>query len=1063
MKPLGPPDAPIAIICDYPSSADRAAGFPLSDYAGKLFFELLTRRGILKNSCFITSVLQAPVRDDDITVHLSGRKTCPSPEWRNVNGKWVSAELAEGLERVRAELELVKPRLVITLGELALWGLTGSSGVSRWRGSRLGLPQWPFTIVPCLAPRGLVRDLTLSTLFQIDLGRAKAIFDGQQLPRDYRFHIAPSFELASTVLDYLITQTQHRADDFPLSLDLETRAGHMACIGLAWSPEDAICLPLITTDDSKPFFYTEEEEAILVWKISRLLRHPRVLTVGQNIIYDCQYLYRHWGFLPARTADTMIGHHSIYANMRKGLDFLSAMYAQDHVYWKDESKEWDPKLGEKQYWTYNCLASNTPVLLANLTYKPLGEITVGEKLFTFEEIPSGSRYARAAKIAIVTKTAKATKPVHRYKFSDGTYLDATDDHKILTTVGRDSRSNWQWREMKDLSLGDRVASFGKPWKPVQTFEAGWLSGIFDGEGTVGFANANKGYAPNPRLSFSQKAGPVLEKAKRILQDYGFSCGESEKRNANYVDIQGGFSEQVRFLGLFQPIRLLKNFHKYSYCEGLSGFAGLGRPTLVEKVFLGTQEVADITTTEGTFIANGIFVHNCKDACITWEIWEEITITAKRQGVDQHFAFQQSLFFPVLRMMNRGIRIDTSQKARLRDELVKAQFERQEKLDYLAGHPLNPQSPSQLSKFFYDDLGIPGVKNLAGDGLTTNSPAMQTIALRQPILKPLCQLIVELRSIGVFLGTFIDARLDSDGRMRCSFNIAGTETFRFSSSENAFGSGMNLQNIPVKEKAKIKSADYIALPNIRKLFIPDPGYTFFDIDLDRADLQVVIWEADDADMKAALRMGLDMHCVNACDVFDIKGIPYDELRENHPNYPEHRGRIGEANRGKTKAGVHATNYGVGDRKLAQTLGISVVEAARFRAKWFAAHPGIRKWHLRTEESATRRGFIENRFGARIYTFGRIDLPQLLGWLPQSTVAGVINRALTAIDGAEQRGETSIQLLIQVHDSLAGQFLTSRKAQEVETLKRLAQVVVPYEEPLIIPIGVKLSEVSWGDCK
>jgi len=434
------------------------------------------------------------------------------------------------------------------------------------------------------------------------------------------------------------------------------------------------------------------------------------------------------------------------------------------------------------------------------------------------------------------------------------------------------------------------------------------------------------------------------------------------------------------------------------------------------------------------------------------------------SLKDHFTFQQSLFFPVLRMMNRGIRIDVSQKAALRDALIKAQFERQERLDYLAGHPLNPNSPTQLSEFFYNDLGIPGVKNLTGDSLTTDSPAMALIAERQPILKPLCQLIVELRSISVFLSTFIDARLDSDGRMRCSFNIAGTETYRFSSSENAFGSGMNLQNIPVKEKQKIKGgADYIALPNIRKLFIPDPGHTFFDIDLDRADLQVVIWEADDADMKKALRSGLDMHCVNACDVFDIKGIPYDELAEGHPNYPDHRGRIGEAARGKAKAGVHATNYGVGDRKLAQTLGITVAEAARFRARWFAAHPGIRKWHLRTEKAATKRGFIENRFGARIYTFGRINLPELLGWLPQSTVAGVINRGLCAIDAAQQRGETSIQLLIQVHDSLAGQFKTFRKAEEVENLKKLARVEVPYEEPLIIPVGVKLSEKSWGDAK
>lgn len=434
-----------------------------------------------------------------------------------------------------------------------------------------------------------------------------------------------------------------------------------------------------------------------------------------------------------------------------------------------------------------------------------------------------------------------------------------------------------------------------------------------------------------------------------------------------------------------------------------------------------------------------------------------------EKINPHFDFQQSLFFPVLRMMNRGIRIDTAQRGQLRKELTAAAIDRQEKLNWIVGHELNPKSPAQLLKFFYDDLGIKGIQALGKESLTTDSAALATIAEREPLLKPLCQLILELRSIGVFLGTFIEADLDSDGRMRCSFSIAGPTTYRFSSSENAFGSGMNLQNIPVAEKAKIKDKDYIKLPNIRKLFIPDEGYTFFDMDLDRADLQVVVWEADDADLKHALKTGIDLHCFNAVTVYDIKGIPYDELTETHPNYKDHRGRIGEARRGKTKAGIHATNYGVGDRKLAQTLGISVHEASLFRAKWFSARPGIRKWHLRTEHEIATRGYIENKFGARLYNFGRVNLPEFLGWLPQSTVAGVINRALVNIDAAEQRGETGIELLIQVHDSLAGQFPSNNLDAEIANLRRLAEVPVPYDDPLIIPVGIKTSNQSWGHCR
>lgn len=444
-------------------------------------------------------------------------------------------------------------------------------------------------------------------------------------------------------------------------------------------------------------------------------------------------------------------------------------------------------------------------------------------------------------------------------------------------------------------------------------------------------------------------------------------------------------------------------------------------------------------------------------------------------INPHFDFQQSLFFPVLRMMNRGIRLDTSLRGTwdvvteigtgLKGELVRAAIDRQKTLEYLVGHELNPKSPKQLVDFFYTDLGIPGIKNLLTDGLTTNSPAIALIAEREPLLKPICQLIVELRSIGVFLSTFIDANLDSDGRMRCSFSIAGPTTYRFSSSENAFGSGMNLQNIPVAEKQKIKDKDYIKLPNIRKLFIPDSGFTFFDMDLDRADMQIVGWESEDNDLKSALKKGIDLHCMSAAGVYNIPGIPYDELVETHPNYPEHRARIGAANRGHCKAGGHACNYGVGIPKLATTLGITRHEAGLFQSRWFGMYPGIRKWHIRTEEQVTKRGYIENKFSARFYNFSgsRFSLPEFLGWLPQSTVAGVINRALVAIDSASQRGETSIELLIQVHDSLAGQFHTVSTREELAALRKLSQIIVPYDDPLIIPVGIKTSTESWGACK
>ena len=77
----------------------------------------------------------------------------------------------------------------------------------------------------------------------------------------------------------------------------------------------------------------------------------------------------------------------------------------------------------------------------------------------------------------------------------------------------------------------------------------------------------------------------------------------------------------------------------------------------------------------------------------------------------------------------------------------------------------------------------------------NEEALERIKRIEPVLTPIVEMLQEYRSLGFFLNTFCRAKLDPDDRMRCSYNIGGTETYRWSSSENAFGRGTNLQNLP----------------------------------------------------------------------------------------------------------------------------------------------------------------------------------------------------------------------------------------------------------------------------
>lgn len=347
MPTHGPIPANIAIIGDYP---DRYGdGFaPVAAILHKL--------GYTSTSCFFTTLVEKSPPEDDIDAWLSERKTCPGVGWEWHKGKWWSPYLWAGVQRVQAQLAEVAPRVVITLGKAPLAALFGQTAIDKWRGSRLAPPEHPFTIVPTIHPRTLKLMPERGFILNMDISRAYNIYTGKQLPRVYDFTIAPDFPTAVEHLSDLLLRANAASPVSPLKLssDLETRVGHIACHGIADSPTRAICIPHLTISPETPFYWAEEEEAHLVWLYAQLFHHPSILWVGQNYLYDCQYFYRHWGILPKIVRDTMVAHHSLHSNIRKGLDFLSSMYAQDHVYWKDEIKNWVPGIGERQYWEYNC-------------------------------------------------------------------------------------------------------------------------------------------------------------------------------------------------------------------------------------------------------------------------------------------------------------------------------------------------------------------------------------------------------------------------------------------------------------------------------------------------------------------------------------------------------------------------------------------------------------------------------------------------------------------------------------------------------------------------------------
>lgn len=209
--------------------------------------------------------------------------------------------------------------------------------------------------------------------------------------------------------------------------------------------------------------------------------------------------------------------------------------------------------------------------------------------------------------------------------------------------------------------------------------------------------------------------------------------------------------------------------------------------------------------------------------------------------------------------HRGILLDTEMYEREAEELGADAVKLQAKLQKETGRPdFNPGSPKQVQEVIYEDLDLPfGIETVDGKvyhtarrgGLQegpTAAPVLKGLAYRFPEHKELIDDICEYRNLTKNIGTYLHGllqRVDTDGKIRCSFNLHGTATGRLSSSNP------NLQNIPDASHTGIE---------IRGGFMARPGYKLIEADYKQLEVRIAAWLADDDQMKSVFTTGRDPH-------------------------------------------------------------------------------------------------------------------------------------------------------------------------------------------------------------
>lgn len=252
---------------------------------------------------------------------------------------------------------------------------------------------------------------------------------------------------------------------------------------------------------------------------------------------------------------------------------------------------------------------------------------------------------------------------------------------------------------------------------------------------------------------------------------------------------------------------------------------------------------------------------------------------------------------------------------------------------------------------------------------------------------------------------------------------------------------------------------LAMPNVRKMIVPDSGFILVDADLKGADARVVAWEADDEPLKAAFRKDVDIHAFNAETLWPTGHALRDyklKTPEGHYVFPEL-----DPKRHKAKTAIHAVDYGCKERTLASHLNCTTGEAAIFIMHWFNHHPGILAWQQLVARRLYQSQSITNVWGYRHPYFDRAEslLPKALAWIGQSTTAIAINKLIVNL----VKCVPEVEVLLQTHDSVTFQVKQDRFSELWPAIKAACTVTAPYKDPLVMPVEFAVSDKSWGDVK
>lgn len=248
-------------------------------------------------------------------------------------GKYLRPEYLPELARLAEELLALKPNLIIALGNTACWALLRATNIGGIRGAVTscapGGPGGSTKCLPTYHPAGVLRQWAWRPIVVADLMKANREAQFPEIRRPERTVLVdPTIEEVEAWTKETLFGPWLR-----LSPDIETFGGQIKCIGFARSRAEALVVPFIDKRKKGWSYWPTAQEELRAWKCVEQLLTSGLDKVGQNFLYDLQYICR-LGLRPRKLKDdTMLLHHSLFPELQKGLGFLGSIYTNE-ASWK---------------------------------------------------------------------------------------------------------------------------------------------------------------------------------------------------------------------------------------------------------------------------------------------------------------------------------------------------------------------------------------------------------------------------------------------------------------------------------------------------------------------------------------------------------------------------------------------------------------------------------------------------------------------------------------------------------------------------------------------------------